>query len=207
MKHVIVASFLMLVGLSANAQLIAFGLKGGVNSQVEKPKDILVMADTAFNFGVKNFKFGTQFGAYLRIGNKIFIQPEILLNSNKTNYKVSDGNLGEIVKTERYQNLDMPILVGFKLGFIRVNAGPVGHYFLSSNSELTDFKGYSERFKKMTWGYQAGITIGTGRISADIRYEGNFSNAGNQVNFYGQSYSFANTPSRLIVGINFAIIK
>jgi hypothetical protein len=207
MKHVIVASFLMLVGLSANAQLIAFGLKGGVNSQVEKPKDILVMADTAFNFGVKNFKFGTQFGAYLRLGNKIFIQPEILLNSNKTDYKVSDGHLGEIVKTERYQNLDMPILVGFKVGFIRVNAGPVGHYFLNSNSELTDFKGYSERFKKMTWGYQAGITIGTGRISADIRYEGNFSNAGNQVNFYGQSYSFANTPSRLIVGINFAIIK
>jgi hypothetical protein len=207
MKHVIVASFLMLFGLSANAQLIAFGLKGGVNSQVEKPKDILVMADTAFNFGVKNFKFGTQFGAYLRIGNKIFIQPEILLNSSKTDYKVSDGNLGEIVRSERYQNLDMPVLVGFKVGFIRVNAGPVGHYFLNSNTELTDFKGYSERFKKMTWGYQAGITIGTGRISADIRYEGNFTNAGSQVNFYGQSYSFANTPSRLIVGINFAIVK
>jgi hypothetical protein len=101
----------------------------------------------------------------------------------------------------------MPVLVGFKVGFIRVNAGPVGHYFLNSNTELTDFKGYSERFKKMTWGYQAGITIGTGRISADIRYEGNFTNAGSQVNFYGQSYSFANTPSRLIVGINFAIIK
>ncbi|MFZ4475142.1 MAG: outer membrane beta-barrel protein [Saprospiraceae bacterium] len=207
MKQFIFASLFVLVCSTAHAQFFSFGLKGGVNTQVKKPSDISVVADTAFNFGVENFKFGTQFGAYFRFGNKIFIQPEILLNSSRTDYRVSDGNLGEIVKSEKYQNLDLPILVGFKLGPVRVMGGPVGHYFLNSTSELTDFEGYSERFDQMTWGYQAGLSIGVGRISADIRYEGNFYKAGEQVNFYGKSYSFANNPSRLIVGINIAIIK
>ncbi len=66
MKNLFLAFGLLILANSAFAQ-VSFGLKGGVNTQVVKPQDIIVNGnDTSFNFGVDKFKFGTQFGAYLR---------------------------------------------------------------------------------------------------------------------------------------------
>ena len=78
MKNLIVVSLLLLFSANAALAQFSFGIKGGVNSQIKKPDDIQVLADTAFNFGVKDFKFGTQFGAYFRFGEKVFLQPEVI---------------------------------------------------------------------------------------------------------------------------------
>ncbi len=198
----------MLTAAAAAQAQIAFGLKGGVQTLLQNPNDITVgNTDTAFNFGVKDLKFGTQFGAWLRIGNAVYIQPELVFNSNRTDFKVGETPATEIIRTEKYQNLDLPILVGFSAGPIRLHGGPVGHYFLNSKSELTDFNGYAARWKQFTWGWQAGISLGTGRFSADIRYEGNFNKYGDHVTFFGDSYQFSNNPSRLILALNIALVK
>jgi hypothetical protein len=207
MKNLFAAVLLFFCAYSAQAQF-SIGLKGGVNTQVVKPKDIIIGGgDSTLNFGVENYKFGTQFGAYLRIGEKIFFQPELTFNSNKTDYRVRKNNIGDVIKNERYQYLDLPLLLGFTTGPVRWMGGPVGHIFLNSNSELTDFKEYSSRFKQMTWGWQAGLTIGTGRFSFDLRYEGNFNKQGDHVMFFGDKYNFSNNPQRLILGLNIALIK
>jgi len=208
MKNLPVIALLLMLGHVATAQIFHFGLKGGINTQVNKPADIIIgSGDSTLNLGIDKFRFGTQFGAYVRLGNKVFIQPELLFNSTKTDYRFKESSFSEVVKNRKYQHLDMPILVGFKMGPIRFNAGPVGHYFLNSNSELTDINGYKERFKQFTWSWLAGITIGTGRISADLRYEGNFNNEEDQFTFFGENYNFSKTPSRFILGVNIAIIK
>jgi len=208
MKNLFLATFLLLFGHVAQAQFFSFGLKGGLNTQVNKPQDIILgTGDTSLNLGINKSTFGTQFGAYFRFGKGIFIQPEILFNSNRVDYKIGESSVNEVIKNEKYQYLDIPVLVGFKLGPVRVQGGPVGHYFLNSTSELTDFDGYKARFKQMTWGWQTGLNIGAGRFSFDLRYEGNFSNQGNHITFFGDKYEFANTPSRLILGLNIAIIK
>lgn len=208
MKNLFSIAFLLLLGHAASAQLISFGLKGGVNTQVRKPADIIIgSGDSTLNFGVDKFKFGTQFGVFVRLGNKVFLQPELLFNSTKTDYRVRENSFADVIKNEKYQRLDLPVLVGFKMGPLRFHGGPVGHYFLNSNSELTDLNGYKERFKQFTWGWLAGLTLGTGRISADIRYEGNFNNQGDHLTFFGSEYHFSQTPARLIVGVNIAIIK
>jgi hypothetical protein len=208
MKNLLFAvTALLLCATAANAQFFSIGLKGGINSQLHKPGDITIPGDTAFTLGVKNFKFGTQFGGYVRLGDKVFIQPELLFNSNKTDFKVGKNSLGEIVKTERYNFLDFPVLVGISTGPFRLSGGPVGHYYISNASELTDLKGYSAKFKQMEWGWVAGLTIGRGRISADIRYEGNFSKFGDHINFFGQPYHFSTNPSRILLGLNIALIK
>ncbi len=207
MKNLFFVIGILFVAHTAQAQF-SFGIKGGLNSQTVKPEDIIIgSGDTAFNFGVDKIKFGTQFGLYARIGNKFFFQPELIFNSNKVNYVIGESSVGEVVKNEKYQYLDMPLLLGVSAGPFRFHGGPVGHYFLSSRSELTDFDGYAARFKQMTWGWQAGLTIGRGRLSADIRYEGNFSKQGNHITFFGDEYHFSNNPARLIVGINFALVK
>ncbi|HRI58470.1 MAG TPA: outer membrane beta-barrel protein [Saprospiraceae bacterium] len=207
MKNLFFVIGILFFAPAAQAQF-SFGLKGGLNTQTVKPDDIIIgSGDTSFNFGVDKVKFGTQFGVYARIGNKLFFQPELVFNSNKVDYVIGESSVGEVVKNEKYQYLDLPLLVGFSMGPLRFHGGPVGHYFLSSTSELTDFDGYEARFKQMTWGWQAGLTIGRGRLSADIRYEGNFSKQGNHITFFGDEYHFSNTPARLMVGLNFALIK
>lgn len=207
MKNLFFAIGLLFVANVVQAQF-SFGLKGGINTQVVKPDDIIVIGDdTTFNFGVEKFKFGTQFGVYFRLGEKVFFQPELMFNSNKTDYRIGQSSLGDVIKNEKYHYLDIPLLVGFTAGPVRLHGGPVGHYYLSSTSELTDFDGYAARWKQFTWGWQAGLTIGTGRFSGDIRYEGNFNNQGDHITFFGDKYHFSNTPARLIVGLNIAIIK
>jgi hypothetical protein len=208
MKNLILATFCLFLVQSAQAQFFSLGLKGGINTQLNHPDDISVGGgDTSFNFGVDGRKFGTQFGAYMRFGNKIFFQPEVLFNSNKTDYKIGESSVGEVIKNEKYQYLDFPLLVGAKLGPVRLQAGPVGHYFLNSKSELTDFDGYEARFKQMTWGWQGGLNVGFKRISLDFRYEGNFTKQGDHITFFGDQYNFSSTPARFIVGLNFAIVK
>ncbi len=207
MKNLFAIALLFFCTYSAHAQF-SIGFKGGVNTQIGKPEDIIIGGgDSTLNFGVENFKFGTQFGAYVRIGNKFFFQPELTFNSNKTDYRVRKNNIGDVVKNERYQYLDLPLLLGFTTGPVRWMGGPVGHVFLNSNSELTDFKEYSSKFKQMTWGWQAGLTVGTGRFSFDLRYEGNFSKQGDHVMFFGDKYNFSNNPQRFILGLNVALIK
>ena len=89
MKNLLFASVLLFVCHSAQAQFFSFGIKGGLNSQINKPQDIIIGGgDTSFHFGVDKLKFGTQFGAYFRFGNKVFFQPEVIFNSSKTDYKI-----------------------------------------------------------------------------------------------------------------------
>ena len=208
MKNLIFAIFGLFVTNIAQAQFFSLGLKGGLNTQINHPDDITIGGgDSTFNLGVDGRKFGTQFGAYMRFGNRIFFQPEVLFNSNKTDYKIGESSVGTVIKNEKYQYLDFPLLVGAKLGPVRLQAGPVGHYYLNSKSELTDFNGYEARFKQMTWGWQGGLNVGFKRVSLDFRYEGNFNKQGDHFTFFGDKYNFSNTPARFIVGLNFAIVK
>ena len=205
-NSLVITGFLLVFGaLSAQAQL-SFGIKGGLNTQLNKPEDIVIdNGDTTFNFGVDDVKFGTQFGVWMRFGNKLYLQPEVIFNSNRTDFKFGQSSVMEVVKTERYQYLDIPILVGLSAGPLLLHAGPVGHYYIDSQSELTDIDGYAARFKQFTWGWMAGLTVGKGRISADLRYEGNFRKTADHVTFFGDDYHFATNPNRFLVNLNIKI--
>ncbi len=208
MKNLFFVIGFIFVSQTIHAQFFSFGLKGGVNTNVKKPQDIIITTgDTSFHLGVNKYKFGTQFGIWAKIGSGLYFQPELVFNSNRTDYVIGESPAGDLILNERYNFLDLPLLAGLSLGPLRVMAGPVGHYFLSSKSELTDFDGYEERFKQMTWGFQLGAGIGLGRLSADIRYEGNFSKQGNHITFFGDRYEFSNNPSRIMLSLNYALIK
>jgi hypothetical protein len=208
MKNQFIAILLLLGCHVAQAQFFSFGIKGGINTQIDKPSDIVIgSGGNPFNLGVDNIDFGAQFGTFFRFGNKVFIQPELVFNSNHTDYKVGDPNLVQTIYKEKYQYLDLPVMLGFKLGPVRIQGGPVGHIFLNSTSELTDINGYKAKFKQMNWGYQTGIGIGFGRFAIDARYEGNFSKEGDHITFFGDPYSFSTNPARIILGLSIALKK
>lgn len=162
--------------------------------------------------GLQRFGLALRDGAYsihgglmlrARIGKVFHVQPELLLQSNKTDYSLDDltAPVGSAqVLTEKYQHLNLPLMLGAQWGAFRVQAGPQGHVFLSSRSDLSKVEGYQEDFKKMTLSWVAGAGIDIWKtLTIDLRYEGSLNRLGDHIRFFGNSYSFEDRPARLSV--------
>ncbi|NND04920.1 MAG: PorT family protein [Saprospiraceae bacterium] len=200
---------LALFAVKVDAQ-IKFGAKGGLCTYdlgVNEAIRVIYNSDQ-FALNVQDARYGYHAGIVIqaRIGSFV-IQPEVIFNSNSVDYsfqEVSQSTPSNVF-TERYQNLDIPLLLGLKAGPLRLMAGPVGHYFLSSSSELFEFEDYAQKFDDVTFGWQAGIGLDLLNLMLDIRYEGNFYTFGDHIVFRGQSYAFDNSPARLLASLAITI--
>lgn len=204
-------SLLLVFGLfmihMASAQL-KFGMRGGFSTsdistdqlKIRNAGDLNELGISATEAG-----YGIHFGIITQVQiNHFFLQPELLLNSNKVEYRIEDfgsaGNIDEL-KTESFQYLDFPIMIGYKAGIFRLQGGPVGHLFLNSNSELFDIDGYDQKIDEMTWGYQVGLGLDIWKFAIDLKYEGSFEKYGDHINFFGQDYNFGNSPGRFVASL------
>ncbi len=173
MKQILTTAIvlLLLVGYNAQAQIFTIGPKVGISSTTVKFKD------QANEFKSGDAAYSYQIGAFARINILGFhIQPEAYFNSVQGEY-VSQGTVagGEQTIKLNQNRIDVPILVGFKLGPLRVNAGPVASFNLSSETDNADFV---NEYNDAVFAYQAGIGIDISNLTLDLRYEGNFSNQG-----------------------------
>ena len=101
-----------------------------------------------------------------------------------------------------FKKLDIPVLVGFKFGPARVNAGPVASIIIDSKADLIETAGYEEKFKGASFGYQAGVGLDLLKtISLDIRYEGNLSKLGDGVNIEGNDFEFDSRNPQFIFSL------
>ena len=211
MKKIILFAILN-IGLNTiiHAQL-RVGLKLGVSSDnlVTNPINIQGASDFSdLRLALVNASYGVHAGIFtqLRILG-FFIQPELMFNSSSSTYKLSQLTHAplDLIKHESYQNLDIPVLLGIKFGPLQLGAGPVGHVFIKSTSELTDVSGFKQKFKDLKYGYQASAALVIKKLYLDVRYEGNLSKFGDHLEFFGKQYSFDKSPSRWIgsVGIAF----
>lgn len=187
------------------------GLKAGVSSTDLSPESILINnGQTTAKISIAEAKYGFHLGLYTRISiANIFIEPAFLFNSNTVDYnleeQIFDTGIFSSIRSETYNNLDIPLMVGMKIGFLRLQGGPVAHIFIDSASELTDIDGYSQKFQDATYGIQGGIGLDLWKIRLDLNYETNLSNFGGDIDVNGDSYQFDQRPARLIasVGLRF----
>lgn len=113
-------------------------------------------------------KTGFSAGIFARIGDKIFLQPEVLYTERNGKIEAVTGGIYDV----KFKSVDVPVLVGFKLfEFLRVNAGPVANIKLSESGKLKDDLN-QEAFKNATFGYQAGAGLSFGPIDIDVRKDG-----------------------------------
>jgi hypothetical protein len=185
---------------------LKFGLKVGGSTTSIDAKDFRV-ANTIDSLGVafENANYGIHGGLVIRaqIGN-VLIQPEVLFNSSSVDYRVTElDNLTEQIKTEKFQYLDIPILLGYKLGPLRLMAGPQGHIFINNSSELTDFDSYDDKFDKMTISWLGGLGLDIWSLMLDVRYEGGLQRFGDHIRFGNQQFDFADRPSRWTFSVGF----
>ncbi len=192
---------------SASAQL-RIGLKGGFSTTDVDAKDFRVTDPGGIDqlgIALKEARYGIHGGLVLRAQiNKFLIQPEVLFNSNRVDYLVTDLNTQVSgIFSEKFQYLDIPVLVGFKFGPLRLMGGPQGHVYINNSSDLIDFQNYEQTFKDVTLSWMGGVGLDIWNLMLDVRYEGGLTNFGDHINFFNTRYDFANRPSRWLFSAGF----
>ena len=201
MKKIILSvSILLISGVAAMAQLpsFSFGLKGGVNYSTLKTKNDLTD---------QNSIAGYQAGIFSRIGAAgLYFQPELYLGSKGNEFVRIEDNAGTEITANgkvKFTTLDLPLLIGTKIGPNKVNlrfmAGPVVSFIIDENTtfdnaykNVTDFGNY----KKQTLGLQAGTGVDLGNFTVDLRYEAGLSNVSQS-----EKYSQKQNLVHLSIGI------
>ena len=214
MKRLLFPLLFLLIAMSMQAQMFKLGIKAGLSTTTINPPELNILDASGtqnIKLALKNAQYGVHGGLVLRIkiGSFLLI-PEVVLNSNKVDYSIIDINSSTVtdtIRSEKYQYLDFPVLFGYKSGPIRLHAGPVGHYYLNSTSELLDIDGYEQAFEQFTFGWQAGVGLDLWKFIIDFRYEGNFSKFGDHIVFFNKEYAFDQSPSRFILSLGYMFGK
>lgn len=198
-----IASF-FLVQVS-NAQLFNYGIKAGIGFSKLSINDLTGITDGSDVYdlitgdGVMGYHFGVQTRIKIAM---IYIQPELYWNAGGGTIKqIEDGGATEVLNV-KFNRMDLPILVGAKLGPIRLNIGPVGSVIINQSNEgstaPTDYELY---LKSMNWGWQGGIGVDITKLSLDVRYEGSLSNLSDSVPEGLQGYNMDPRPSQWIISL------
>ncbi len=193
MNKKMLALLFVLAFAKANVSFSQFclGIRGGINfAQLKTVSSQSVGVNIQQSLDTKTGYVG---GVFARIGSGIFVQPEVIFSAKGGNINIlpTNGGSSQTVAID-YTSIDVPLLVGFKVGPLRLNAGPMASFTVSNNGLDEALKKYSsnlgDSFKKASYGYQAGGGIDVGSFSVDLRYEGSLSevagvNTLNNVNF------------------------
>ena len=193
---------LLLFSLSSYAQ-IEFGLKAGLSTASLEGESFSFSREGRqdLRFALEDADYGFQFGALLRVplGEKWLLQPEVTFNSAKNTFTLDDpdGQVSEVFD-ERYNDVNVPLLLSYQLAFLRLQAGPVGHFYLSDRSDLRDREGIERTFETMTVGYALGGSIDIGPLTFDVRYDGNLGKYGETFTIRGEEIDLNQSMKRWI---------
>ena len=204
MKKIVLLSLLCTLIFSEVSSQLEVGVKVGLHSTDLAAQGISVFdqQNGSFNLFLQDADYGVHFGLYSRVHLLgIFIEPGLLFNSSGVTYRIDEfdeGGVISIFKNERFNSLDIPLMVGFKFLIFRIYGGPVAHLHINSSSEVFDIGGYEQRFRDASYGWQAGIGLDIMKLRFQLNYEGNFTAFGDHLSFNGNNYSFSDAPARLI---------
>ena len=190
----------------ANAQ-IKFGVKAGITSTSIKVDDVFAIDDASDieKLAIKgtNSKIGLQGGLFTRITiAKLYVQPEFLFTSTSGEVEITEflesGSTISKIKEQKFKQIDIPIMLGYKFGPARLQVGPIASIIIDSKSVLLDYDNYEEEFNGATWGYQVGVGLDIKKITIDVKYEGNLSKLGDGVKIGGKTQSFDSRNSQFV---------
>jgi len=195
----------MFIVSMSNAQFFNYGIKAGIGFSSLKMEDITGINDGSdvYNLITGDGVMGYHFGLQTRIDLALLmIQPELYFNAGGgTVEQVVDDGVSEILNV-KFNRIDIPLLVGVKLGPARINLGPVGSFVISETTDLTELNPDFELFSKsMTWGFQAGLGVDISKFSIDARYEGSLSVLGESLSVGGTEFPMDARPSQWIISL------
>jgi len=174
MKKIILLAILLGSGLTGFSQVLPsfqFGLKAGTN---------LSKLSTESTFSSDN-RAGYYAGLWARIGAAgIHLQPELYLSGKNTTLKNDAG----AENTVKFTSLDVPILIGTKIGAagvgLRLNTGPVVSFIVDDKQTVKNAAGnaLSGDFKGQNIAWQFGAGLDVSKLGIDVRFEQGLSKIG-----------------------------
>jgi len=210
MKKLFVILLAVMISIPAISQL-KFGLKAGVsttNLTMETLKTLTSGTTTYTVDALTEAKYGFHGGVFLRLTVfGFYIQPELLLATRSYEYTVTNitnaqNPVSSIVK-QNFNKLDIPVMVGFKIGPLRLNAGPSASLLINSPKELIDSPDFETMYSRMTIGYQAGIGVDILKsLTFDLRYEGSLKKYQNQIeNITGTTFNLDDRANAFLLSL------
>ncbi|MGD0342846.1 MAG: porin family protein [Bacteroidales bacterium] len=208
MKKLIVIILTVLIALPAFSQL-NYGLKVGLSTTtitMANAKSIVSGSTTYTLNTLSGAKYGILGGFFVRLNiSKLYIQPELLFATRSNDYSLSKVNslVDSITVKQNFNKIDIPVMVGVKLGAIRINAGPSACLLLNSPADLIKSASFKTVYSKMTFGYQAGVGLDLlKKLTIDLRYEGSLKKYQNQIeNATHTTFNLDDRPNAFIFSI------
>lgn len=119
----------------------------------------------------ESLKSGGQLGVFARIGERIFIQPELL-------FTMKGGFIDKSSLTNNVplNTIDIPIILGYKLNegdafIMSLQAGPVASLMTSKSISYTIEEVKQSSLTDMLWSIQVGVGFDILMFTLDLRYE------------------------------------
>jgi len=200
MKKLFVIGLVILLSVPAFSQ-IKFGIKAGAETTTVP----------TYNYGsgsatidaLEDAQWGYHAGLFLRIKlGPVYLQPEAVFASTSFDYNVKTSTATDL-KTQTFNRLSVPVLVGFKLGPVRLNLGPAASIMIGTPTALINDPNFEDMYKGALWGYQAGVGIDLlKKLTLDVRYAGGLGEAlGDAVTIGGQTFNLEYGQSSLLLSV------
>ncbi len=210
-KHLVslILVFFILGGV-AQAQIITrpqigFGIKAGLNFAslssdkftMAEDQGITALADTYTGFHIGLVSEIILPGFYL--------QPEFLFTRSGRDYRVDPPT--DVVDAEsdflthRFNHFVIPVIVGTKIGPLKVGVGPSFSFLLNQSIDATDESDFSPEVENYSMGYQLGVGLSIGNLLFDARYEGSLSRLGDSFTINENEFSLNTRPQQYILSV------
>jgi hypothetical protein len=208
MKKLLFFLLAALIALPSFSQL-KVGLKAGLSTTTLKMEDVKTITSGTYQYTVEKLEganYGFHGGLFLRLNiSKLFLQPEILFSSTSNEYTVknlSTATPDDVVK-QQFNKLSIPVMVGLKLGPLRLDAGPAASVAIGSPKQLINDPSLKTLYAKTSFGYQAGVGLDILNIlTLDVRYEGSLKKYQNKIeNALGTTVSLDDRPNAFLFSV------
>lgn len=199
MKKTFIIVLVCVLAVPAYSQ-VKFGIKAGA-STTTVPTYEVTGTGPSIN-ALDNASWGFHAGIFLRLGmGGVYLQPEIVFASNTYNYNVQTTSVSQIDQT--FNRLDIPVLLGIKLGPLRINAGPAANVPIGKPDALVEGGNWDNMYRGTTFGYQAGLGVDIFKtLTLDARYGGSFAKRyGDSANIGGANFKLDDRQPSLILSL------
>lgn len=194
MKKGLVILALMVISSAAFAQFSLGPRVALVNSKLSLKDDVTNLAES-------DASFGYQFGLFARVKVPIvglYVQPEVLFTQTESVLNISNQDVNF-----DFNRIDIPVMIGAKIGPLRINAGPSFSFLTSAESDL--FGDVKDNYQSTTVGYQAGLGFDLLKFVVDVKYEGGLSTFGESVAVGGVSVDTDQRISQWVFALGFKL--
>jgi hypothetical protein len=125
---------------------------------------------------------GYQLGVFMRVSfSGLSVQPELLYSNMKFGYQIEGAGAYKL----EFDRLNLPIMVGYQLGPVRLQGGPTFGLVLENTRQQPNgtVLYLDDEYSTTSVGYQAGIGADFHNFVIDIKYERDLSSAGNDLDW------------------------